>query len=144
MTVLSLLRRRRDRGGSPAFRDALVLSGGGAFGAVQVGAIRALYDAGIRPDLFVGCSVGALNAAFVAVDPTLERIAELDALWRRLDRADVFTGTRRTVASHIVRRDDHIYEPDALRALVRQWLPISDLTETAVPCHVVTTDLFQA
>ncbi|MBC7680393.1 MAG: hypothetical protein H7233_15610 [Pseudorhodobacter sp.] len=40
-----------------------------------------------------------------------------------------------------MRRDDHLYEPHALRSLVRRWVPIADLGETAVPCHVVTTDL---
>jgi NTE family protein len=40
-----------------------------------------------------------------------------------------------------VRRDDHLYEPEALRSLVRSWVPVADLAHTAVPCHVVTTDL---
>jgi NTE family protein len=110
-----------------------------------VGSLRALYEAGIRPDAFVGCSVGALNAAFMAVDPTLERLAELEGIWRTLDRGDVFGRNRRLLASHplvhAVRRDDHLYEPDALRSLVRRWVPINDLGDTAVPCHVVTTDL---
>ena len=42
---------------------------------------------------------------------------------------------------HAVRRDDHLYEPDSLRSLVKRWVPIEDLGDTAVPCHVVTTDL---
>jgi NTE family protein len=118
-----------------------VLSGGGSLGAVQVGALRALLEAGIRPDLFVGCSVGALNAAALAVDPTLARLDEIEAIWRSLERKDVFGGNRRLLATHVVRGDDHLYEPDALRALVRRTVPLSDLSETAVPCHVVTTDL---
>lgn len=40
-----------------------------------------------------------------------------------------------------VRKEDHLYEPDALRELVRRWVPLDDLAHTAVPCHVVTTDL---
>jgi NTE family protein len=40
-----------------------------------------------------------------------------------------------------VHRQDHIYEPAALRELVRQWVPVDDLADTAVPCHVVSTDL---
>jgi NTE family protein len=144
--VLSLRRHRAERrGGGGRLREVFVLSGGGSLGAAQVGSLRALFEAGIRPDAFVGCSVGALNAAFLAVDPTLQRLAELEAIWRRLDRADIFGRNRRLLASHplvhAVRRDDHLYEPDALRALVRRWVPLADLGETAVPCHVVTTDL---
>ena len=46
---------------------ALVLGGGGARGALQVGAIRALLEAGIRPSLLVGTSIGAVNATYLAV-----------------------------------------------------------------------------
>jgi hypothetical protein len=118
-----------------------VLSGGGSLGAVQVGALRALLEAGVKPDLFIGCSVGALNAAALAMSPTLARLDEIEAIWRSLDRKDVFGGNRRLLATHLVRGDDHLYEPDALRALVRRTVPIADLADTQVPCHVVTTDL---
>ena len=141
MTVLSLLRRRVAAPPAGRPREAVVLSGGGSLGAAQIGALRALLEAGIRPDLFVGCSVGALNAAAMAMDPTLARLDELEAIWRSLGTRDVFCGSRRTVAAHLFRRDDHLYEPDALRALVRRAVPLGDLAETSVPCHVVTTDL---
>ena len=141
MTVLSALRRRRpsESGGRP--REAVVLSGGGSLGALQIGALRALLEAGVKPDLFVGCSVGALNAAAIAVDPTLRRLGEIEEIWRSLERKDVFGGNRRMLATHLVRGDSHLYEPDALRALVRRTVPVRDLSETAVPVHVVTTDL---
>ena len=118
-----------------------MLSGGGSLGAVQIGALRALLEAGVQPDLFVGCSVGALNAAALAVSPTLARVDELETIWRSLTSKDVFGGNRRLLATHLVRGDDHLYEPDALRALVRRVVPVSDLAETSVPCHVVTTEL---
>ena len=145
--MLPSLRHRRaarhQESGRP--REAFVLSGGGALGAAQVGALRALYEAGIRPDLLVGCSVGALNAAFLAVDPSVERLDELEAVWRKLERGDIFGRGRSGSTTHTlmraVRRDDHLYEPDALRHLVRTWVPVKDLGDTAVPCHVVTTDL---
>ena len=111
--LTSLRHRRSPRPSAPptgGFREAVVLSGGGSLGAAQVGALLALFEAGIRPDLFVGCSVGALNAAFLAVDPTTERVLELERVWRALGRADVFGGSRRLSATqtllHAVRRDD--------------------------------------
>ena len=145
--ALSLRRARARKHATPGRpQEVVVLSGGGSLGAAQVGALRALYEAGIRPDAFVGCSVGALNAAFMAVDPTAERLAELERIWRKLERGDIFGRNRRMLASHplvhAVRRDDHLYEPDSLRSLVRRWVPLDDLGDTAVPCHVVTTDLF--
>ena len=49
---------------------AFVLSGGANLGALQVGMLRALHEAGVRPDLLVGASVGAINAAWLAgADP---------------------------------------------------------------------------
>ena len=45
-----------------------VLSGGGAYGALQVGALRVLWEHQIRPDLLVGTSIGSVNAAFVALN----------------------------------------------------------------------------
>lgn len=118
-----------------------MLSGGGSLGAVQIGALRALLEAGIKPDVFIGCSVGALNAASIAIDPTLARLKEIETIWRSLDRKDVFGGNRRMLATHLVRGHAHLYEPDALRALVRRAVPIADLGDTGVPVHVVTTDL---
>jgi NTE family protein len=146
VSVLTGLRRRAaDLRVEPRYREAVVLSGGGSLGAVQVGALRALFEAGVQPDLLVGCSVGALNAAFLAVDPSLARVGELERVWRGLDRTAVFGRGRRPVAAQLlsmaVRKEDHLYEPYALRALVRQWVPVDDLAQTAVPCHVVTTDL---
>lgn len=46
---------------------AFVLAGGGARGAMQVGAMRALLEAGFRPDLLVGTSIGAVNATGLAL-----------------------------------------------------------------------------
>ncbi len=140
---LPLRHRRAGQGrGGGRPREAFVLSGGGSLGAAQVGSLRALLEAGIRPDVLIGCSVGALNAAFFAVEPTLERLGRLEDIWRGLTREDVFGKGRALL--HAVRRDDHLYEADALRALVRAWVPLADLGETAIPCHVVTTDLERA
>ena len=142
MTVLSLLRRHRRQDLSSGYRDAFVLSGGGSLGAIQVGALQALMDGGIRPDVLVGCSVGALNAAFLAVDPSRDRMSDLESLWLSLNRADVFPASRRSIAGHLVRRDTHLYEPQGLLDLVDRLVPAKDLADLAVPVHIVTTDLF--
>ena len=148
MTVLPLWRRgRRDAVGAQAaepareIREAVVFSGGGSLGAAQVGALQALTEAGITPDVVVGCSVGALNAAFVAVDPTPARIGELEQVWRGMTREAVFPDGRFTVARRLASRTDHLYSPEGLRALIADCVPVVDLADTAIPCHVVTTDL---
>jgi NTE family protein len=122
-------------------KHAFVLSGGGSAGAAQVGMLRALFEAGVVPSLLVGCSVGALNAAFVALDPTLDRVEELERLWRGLDRKTVFGSGRAQAVTHLLRRDAHLYEPAGLLGIIDRFVPVDDLAKTAVPCHVVTTDL---
>jgi NTE family protein len=62
---------------------AFVLSGGASLGAAQAGMLQALYEREIRPDLVVGTSVGAINAAFIASHPPTARTAhELQQIWR--------------------------------------------------------------
>jgi len=66
-------------------KRALCLQGGGAKGAFQAGALKALTDRGYTFDCVVGASVGALNAAMYA----LGKVDELFELWRELDFSDV-------------------------------------------------------
>jgi NTE family protein len=123
---------------------AFVLPGGGSAGAAQVGILRSLLEAGIRPDVLVGCSVGALNAAFFAVDPTLEQVARMEALWWGLSRDMVF-GTRRVaVAARLLWRRDHLWSARALRDLIARNCPVEDLSDLLVPVEVVTTDIDNA
>ena len=61
---------------------AFVLGGGGVLGAVEVGMLQALFERGVRPDLVLGTSVGALNGAMVARDPSPAVIDRLLGLWR--------------------------------------------------------------
>ena len=124
-----------------AFRDAVVFSGGGNAGAAQVGMARALFEAGVQPDLFIGCSVGALNATFLAEEPSLAQVDRLDTIWRQVAAGTVFGGTRRSVAAHLIRRHSHLFEPDGLRSLIRATIGVTDLAHTAVPVQVVTTDI---
>lgn len=62
---------------------AFVLSGGGSRGALQAGALRALIEAGYRPDILTGTSIGAANAAFLAVHGvSVEGVQKLQAVWQ--------------------------------------------------------------
>ena len=74
---------------------AFVLGGGGVLGAAEVGMLRALFEAEITPDLVVGTSVGALNGAMVARDPTAAVIDRLTELWQ--DAQTLRTGSDRSL-----------------------------------------------
>jgi len=120
---------------------AFVLSGGGNLGAAQVGGLLALLDAGIRPDLVVGCSVGALNGTYLAADPSLNQVEALADVWRALSSGSIFATPRRRQLANVVRGRDHLLEDDGLRDLIRRLSPVDDLASCAVPVHVVATDL---
>ena len=63
----------------------LVLQGGGALGAYQVGVYEAMHDAGIEPDWVIGTSIGAINAALIAGNPRERRMQRLDAFWNHVE-----------------------------------------------------------
>jgi NTE family protein len=121
---------------------AFVLSGGGSLGAVQVGMLTALAEHDFRPDLVVGTSAGALNAAYVAANGfNAGVLADLATIWHGLRRSDVFpfdplrqglamTGRRRSLCS---RRP--------LQRLIESNLAIIELAQTRIPLHIVATDV---
>jgi NTE family protein len=119
---------------------AFVLSGGGVLGAVQVGQLRALIEAGIEPDLLVATSVGALNAAAIAADPSISGVDLLTDVWSSLRGEDLFPGTRVQRALHFVRKGDHLYSNDGIRALVRK-LSVRSFEEMQRPLSIVTANL---
>ncbi|ACL63079.1 patatin-like phospholipase family protein [Methylobacterium nodulans] len=63
----------------------LVLQGGGALGAYQVGVYQALHEAGIEPDWIIGTSIGAINASLIAGNPVERRLERLHAFWNRVE-----------------------------------------------------------
>lgn len=60
---------------------ALVLQGGGALGAYQCGVYEGLHEAGVRPNLVAGISIGAINAAIIAGNAPRERVERLRGFW---------------------------------------------------------------
>jgi NTE family protein len=121
-------------------KTAFVFAGGGSFGAIQVGMLHSLAAHGISADMVVGSSVGALNGAFYAGDPTLEGVEKLGDIWRKLTRQDVFPMSWRTVLTFLWRRD-FLISHDGIRKLVDDHIPYRNLEDARVPVHIVTTDI---
>jgi NTE family protein len=72
-------------------QTVLVLQGGGALGAYQVGVYEALAETGVEPDWVVGTSIGAINASLIAGSPKSERIDRLCEFWKRVEQGNGFT-----------------------------------------------------
>ena len=123
-------------------RTAFVLAGGASLGAMQAGMLRALYEHEIVPDLVVGTSAGALNAAFIASRPqTPETALELAHVWRDLHRDDIFPLHPRQVFSGLANRQDHLVPDSGMRQLAEQHLEFENLEDAAIPVHLVAFDL---
>jgi NTE family protein len=68
----------------------LVLQGGGALGAYQVGVYQALHEANVEPDWVIGTSIGAINAGLIAGNRFEDRLSRLDEFWKRVQRPPVW------------------------------------------------------
>jgi NTE family protein len=121
---------------------AFVLSGGGSLGAVQAGMLAALHERGFRPDLMVGTSAGALNAAYIAANGfDADVIDDLATIWRGLRRRDVFPFDPVRQSLAIAGRRRSLCSRKPLRRLVESNLTISELEQTRLPLHIVATDV---
>ena len=130
-----LANRRHDK-------TAFVLSGGGPLGALQVGALRAMFETGLRPDLIVGTSVGALNSAIVAFDPTLDGVTTLEKMWRTMTDGDLFPGGRfRASWARMLVRGDKIFENSGIKRIVQSRIGDARFEDAQLPLGVVATDL---
>ncbi|MFQ6015795.1 MAG: patatin-like phospholipase family protein [Anaerolineae bacterium] len=102
---------------------AFALSGGGNRGALEAGSLEALFEHGIRPDILVGTSAGAMNSAFIATDPSLEGARKLSALWLKVRKQDVYPGNLLTMAWRFITGQDSLVPNDNLRRLVEANMP---------------------
>ena len=97
---------------------AFVLGGGGLLGAVEVGMLQALAEAGVVPDLVLGSSVGAMNGAAVASSPTSDTADRLADMWEALGRDGVFSGGLLGQIGTLARSGTHVHDNARLRQLV--------------------------
>jgi NTE family protein len=101
---------------------AFVLGGGGVLGAVEVGMLRALFERDVVPDLVLGTSVGALNGAMVARDPSIDVIGRLTDLWAATAQSPGSDGSElfrdrplRTVRRMVSTGGTHVFSAKPLR-----------------------------
>ncbi len=120
---------------------AFVLSGGANLGAVEVGMLQGLVRAGIQPDLLVGSSVGALNAAWVAGDSSVESIDGLADLWRGIDRSDVFPFQPVRGFLGFIGRQQSLLTSSGLRRILREHIRFQRLEDAPIEFHAVVVDV---
>ena len=135
--------RRHGGNGHPRVpeRTAFVLAGGGSRGAVQVGMLQELTRRGIRADRVYGASVGAINGASYAGQPTLENAERMADIWRALKGTDIFPRGPLDGPWAFLQKRPSVHANTGLRAIIEAGIDYEYLEEATIPIEVVTTSL---
>jgi NTE family protein len=123
---------------------AFVLGGGGVLGAAEVGMLQALFERGVRPDLIVGTSVGAINGALVAADPSPAAVDRLREVWQDLAARGIFAGSVLARVATLARTRTHVHPREPLRDLLTEHLPVQTFAELQVPFQCVAASIERA
>ncbi len=122
-------------------RTAFVLAGGGSRGAVQIGMLAELVDRGIRADRIFGASVGAINGAAYASNPTPEGIEKMAAIWTELRGTDIFPRGALDGPWAFLQKRAAVHSNSGLRAIIEAGVDFENLQDASIPIEVVTTSL---
>lgn len=126
-------------------KTAFVLGGGGRWGAVEVGMLKALEDKGIRPDLILGTSIGAFNGSVIAAEPGVEGVDRLVRIWKEIAASNLFSGGAYDRVKAVATLQPAMHGSAALRALLEEVHdPDSRIEELEVPFQCVAASIERA
>jgi NTE family protein len=125
----------------PDHRTAFVLAGGGSRGAIQVGMLDELTERGIRADRVFGASVGAINGAVYAGNPTKEGIERMARIWGDVKGTDIFPRSALDGPWAFFQKRASVHSNSGLRAIIEAGIDFENLEDTTIPFEVVTTSL---
>jgi NTE family protein len=126
------------------YETAFVLGGGGILGAHEVGMLRALAESSIAPDVILGTSVGAINGALFAADPSAEGVRVLSQLWAESNVAGMSTGALLRGITTLARTGTHLQSLEELRQRLADALPVARVEELKVPFQCVAASIERA
>ena len=114
----------------PPYRLGVALSGGGARGFAHVGALKALEEAGMKPDVIAGVSAGAVAAVMYAAGVPLDEMLSL------------FTSTKFTdFARPSLIHGDGMFSLMRFKQFIEEATGIDRLENLRIPTYVGVTDL---
>ncbi len=120
---------------------AFVLAGGGTRGATQVGMLQVLVERGIIPDHIYGASVGAVNGAALAGDPTPAGMEHLTEIWQGLRGEDVYPQRRMHGPWLFLQQRESVHPNTGLRRIIETGIGFERIEDAIIPFEVVTTSL---
>ena len=123
---------------------AFVLGGGGALGACEVGMLRGLVEAGVQADLVLGTSIGAVNGALFASDPTAAGVTRLAELWQSPDAAAGLGDSILRQVGTLARTRTHMQPLGPLRDRLREVLGTDRFEDLPVAFQCVAASIERA
>ena len=126
------------------YRVAFVLGGGGVLGAHEVGMLQALAESSITPDIVLGTSIGALNGAMFAADPTVSGVRRLGQLWAETNIAGVSAGTLLRRVGTLARTGTHLQSLQEMRGRLQEALPVERVEQLTLPFQCVAASIERA
>jgi predicted acylesterase/phospholipase RssA len=119
---------------------AFAFSGGGNLGPMQAGSVLALAEAGIQPELLVGTSVGAFNAAFLSSRPGIGGARRLMEMWTSVERRQAVRLNPFAALAGVLGMRDHLVSDHQVRSLIARWIEISRFDQATIRLAVTATD----
>jgi len=130
---------------SDDIHTAFVLGGGGRWGAVEVGMIRALEEGGIAPDIVLGTSIGAFNGSVIADLPGPKGVARLMALWDEISSTGVLKGGAFERIKNVATFRPAIHATSELRNVLEHMYPDDKkIEDLSVPFQCVAASIERA
>jgi NTE family protein len=106
--------------------------------------LRALLERGIRPDVILGTSIGAINGAAIAARPDLDGVADLAQLWREVTASGVFAGSLIKQVTTLARTRTHLHSNAPLARLLAKHLPVERIEDLPVRFECVAASIEHA
>jgi NTE family protein len=126
------------------YEVAFVLGGGGVLGAHEVGMLRALAERSIRPDVVLGTSIGAINGAMFAANPTVEGVERLGLLWGDANLAGASAGALLRRVRTLARTGTHLQSLEEVRRRLADAFAVERVEELELPFQCVAASIERA
>src|SRR4051794_1727211 len=106
--------------------------------------LQALLEEGVRPDLVVGTSVGAINGAAIAFDPTPAAVARLTEVWRKVADSDLYAGSALRRVGPLARTRTSVHPNEPLRRLLDEQFGTTMIEDLPVSFQCVAASIERA